>query len=140
MSGRVVLISGGARGIGRALAQAHRDRGDTVVVADREPTSPDQHVLDVRDPVAYAQLARDVVALHGSIDVFHNNAGIAVAGTQNELTTQHWDELIDVDLRGVMHGIFAVYPQMREQRHGHIVTMGSLAGVVRCPRWWPTRA
>lgn len=133
MGDRVVLISGGARGIGEALARAHRACGDTVVVADREPTSSDQFVLDVRDPAAYAQLARDVAARHGSIDIFHNNAGIAVAGTQAEVTDEHWDDLIDVDLRGLVHGIAAVYPLMREQRHGHIVNMGSLAGVVPVP-------
>lgn len=133
MGDRVVLISGGARGIGAALARAHRALGDIVVVADQDPTSPDQIVLDVRDPTAYGQVVREVVARHGTIDVFHNNAGIAVAGTQAEVTQQHWDDLIDIDLRGLVHGIAAVYPQMREQQHGHIVNMGSLAGVVPVP-------
>ena len=137
MGGQVVLISGGARGIGAALARVHRDRGDTVVVADHEPTGPDQMTLDVRDPVAYARVAQDVVARHGSIDVFHNNAGIAVAGTQAEMEPQHWDKLIDVDLRGVVHGVAAVYPLMRERQRGHIVNMGSLAGIVPVPAMVP---
>lgn len=137
MGGQVVLISGGSRGIGAALARAHRDRGDTVVVADLEPTGPDEHALDVRDREAYARLARDVVARHGRIDVFHNNAGIAVAGTQAEMTSQHWDDLIDIDLRGVVHGIDAVYPLMRRQHHGHIVVMASLAGILPVPAMVP---
>lgn len=137
MGDRVVLISGGARGIGAALARAHRALGDIVVVADQDPTSPDQIVLDVRDPTAYGQVVRDVVARHGTIDVFHNNAGIAVAGTQAEVTQQHWDDLIDIDLRGVVHGIDAVYPIMRRQGSGHIVVMGSLAGLIPVPAMVP---
>lgn len=137
MGGQVVLISGGARGIGAALARAHRGRGDTVVVADIDPTGPDQLVLDVRDRAAYARLAEDVARSHGRIDVFHNNAGIAVAGTQAEMTAQHWDDLIDIDLRGVVHGVDAVYPLMRRQRHGHIVVMGSLAGIFPVPGMVP---
>ncbi len=133
MGGQVVLVSGGARGIGEALARAHRERGDTVVVADREPTASDQLVLDVRDRDAYARLAQEVAALHGRIDVFHNNAGIAVAGTHAEMTAQHWDDLIDIDLRGVVHGVDAVYPLMRQQGSGHIVVMGSLAGIIPVP-------
>ena len=140
MAGQTVLITGGARGIGEALARAHRGRGDTVVVADLEPTGPDQHRLDVRDREAVAQLAQEVVARHGRIDVFHDNAGIAVAGTSAEMTAQHWDDLIDTDLRGVVHGIDAVYPIMRRQRSGHIVIMGSLAGIIPVPAMVPYSA
>lgn len=137
MSGDVVLVSGGARGIGAALAAAHRGRGDVVVVADHEPTAPDQRLLDVRDADAYRRLAQEVADEHGRIDVFHNNAGIAVAGTMPEMTLQHWDDLIDTDLRGVVHGIEAVYPLMRAQDSGHIVVMGSLAGILPVPAMVP---
>lgn len=140
MGDQVVLISGGSRGIGAALARAHQERGDIVVVADLRPTEPDHHVLDVRDRVAYDRLAQDVVARHGRIDVFYDNAGIAVAGTQEEMTAQHWDDLIDVDLRGVVHGVDAVYPLMRRQGHGHIVVTSSLAGLVPVPAMVPYSA
>lgn len=137
MTGRIVLISGGARGIGAALARAHRLQEDTVVVADSDPTSAEQVRLDVRNRDAYAQLAEQVAAQHGRIDVFHNNAGIAVAGAEEEMTPQHWDDLIDIDLRGVIHGIEAVYPLMRAQGRGHIVIMGSLAGIIPVPAMVP---
>src|SRR5690606_26721668 len=65
------------------------------------------------------------------------NAGIAVAGTQPEMTARHWDDLIDVDLRGVVHGIDAVYPILRRQRSGHVVVMGSLAGLLPVPAMVP---
>ncbi|GGK78823.1 SDR family oxidoreductase [Ornithinimicrobium pekingense] len=140
MAGDVVLISGGARGIGEALARAHRERGDTVVVADLHPTADDQLQLDVRDPDAFRAVAERVVAEHGRIDVFHDNAGIAVAGTMPEMTRQHWDDLIDIDLRGVVHGVDAVYPLMRAQGFGHIVVMGSLAGILPVPSMVPYSA
>lgn len=135
--GEVVLISGGARGIGAALTRAHRSRGDTVIVTDVSPNSPDQIQLDVRDRAAYGEIATHVATKHGRIDVFHDNAGIAVAGTQEEMTARHWDDLIDIDLRGAVHGIDAVYPLMRRQRHGHIVIMGSLAGIIPVPAMVP---
>lgn len=140
MSPRVVIITGGARGIGASLAEAHRRRGDTVVVADVDPVTQDQRRLDVRDREACARLVDDVVASHGRVDVFHANAGIAVAGVLDELTPQHWDDLIDTDLRGVVHGVEAVYPHLRRQGHGHIVVMGSLAGLLPVPAMVPYSA
>lgn len=140
MEPRVVLITGGARGIGASLARAHGRRGDEVVVADLDPTAPGQLRLDVRDRDASARVVEEVIATHGRIDVFHANAGIAVAGVHSELTPQHWDDLIDTDLRGVVHGVDAVYPHMRRQGHGHLVVMGSLAGVLPVPAMVPYSA
>jgi len=137
MTDQIVLVTGGSRGIGAALARAHRARGNTVVVADNEPAGPGEVHLDVRDREAFALVARGVVERYGRIDVFHNNAGIATAGTEREMSPQHWDDLIDVDLRGVVHGIQAVYPIMRAQGHGHIVNTGSLAGILPVPAMIP---
>lgn len=134
---QVVLVSGGARGIGAALARAHRARGDTVVVADLRPLHDDDRFLDVRDREAYRVLAEEVLATHGRIDVFYDNAGIAVAGVQEEMTPQHWQDQIDVNLRGVVHGVNAVYPLMCRQGHGRLVIMASLAGLLPIPAMIP---
>lgn len=134
---RVVLVSGGASGIGAALATAHVMAGDTVVVADLHPRDPSHVRLDVRDREAFAAVARAVVDRHGRIDVFYDNAGIAVAGGIEELTPEHWDSAIDVNLRGVIHGVEAVYPVMRAQGHGHIVITASLAGLIPVPLLGP---
>ena len=134
---RVVLVSGGASGIGAALATAHVMAGDTVVVADLHPRDPSHVLLDVRDREAFATVARAVVDRHGRIDVFYDNAGIAVAGSIEELTPEHWDSAIDVNLRGVIHGVEAVYPVMRAQGHGHIVITASLAGLIPVPLLGP---
>ena len=74
---------------------------------------------------------------HGRIDLFYDNAGIAVAGGIEELTPPHWDSAIDVNLRGVIHGVEAVYPVMRAQGHGHIVITASLAGLIPVPLLGP---
>jgi NAD(P)-dependent dehydrogenase (short-subunit alcohol dehydrogenase family) len=134
---RVVLISGGASGIGAALATAHVMAGDTVVVADLNPRDPSHVLLDVRDREAFARVARDVAEQHGQIDLFYDNAGIAVAGGIEELTPAHWDSAIDVNLRGMVHGVEAVYPIMRAQGHGHIVITASLAGLIPVPLLGP---
>jgi len=137
---RVVLISGGASGIGAALATAHARLGDTVVVADIHPSDPEHVHLDVTDRQAFARVARRVVDEHGRIDVFYNNAGIATGGLVEELSPEHWDRTIDVNLRGVVHGIEAVYPLMRAQRSGHIVNTASLAGLLPPPVMAPYTA
>jgi NAD(P)-dependent dehydrogenase (short-subunit alcohol dehydrogenase family) len=134
---QVVLISGGASGIGAALATAHIMAGDTVVVADLHPRDPSHVLLDVRDRQAFARVAQDVAEQHGRIDVFYDNAGIGVAGGIEELTPAHWDSAIDVNLRGMVHGVEAVYPIMRAQGHGHIVITASLAGLIPVPLLGP---
>jgi NAD(P)-dependent dehydrogenase (short-subunit alcohol dehydrogenase family) len=62
-----------------------------------------------------------------------NNAGIGVGGEASELTLAHWERVIDVNLRGVLHGVHAAYPVMIAQRSGHIVNTASLAGLVPAP-------
>ena len=96
--------------------------------------------LDVRDSRAIADLVAQVADEHGVIDLMFNNAGIAIAGRVEELTLDHWDRVIDVNLRGVVHGVHAVYPVMLRQGHGHIVNTASLAGLVPGPMLAPYAA
>jgi len=97
-------------------------------------------VLDVRDAAAVADLVSRVVAEHGSLDLMFNNAGIAIGGLVEELTLDHWDRVIDVNVRGVVHGVHAAYPVMIRQGHGHIVNTASLAGLVPGPSLAPYAA
>src|SRR3954449_3957247 len=132
MTPRIAIVTGGASGIGRAIATALAMRGDTVIVADLDgggaekvaprrssPPTARPAVLDVTDAEAVAALYRAVREEHGRLDLVFNNAGIAVGGRTDELTLDHWNRTLDVNLRGVIHGVHAAYPILLEQGHGH---------------------
>ncbi|HWF80905.1 MAG TPA: SDR family oxidoreductase, partial [Streptosporangiaceae bacterium] len=143
MSGRVAIVTGGGSGIGAALVRAMAARGATIVIADIDEaaaksvaadlTGVTTVTLDVRDADAVADVVSQVVAIHGQLDYMFNNAGIAVGGMVEELTLDHWNRVIDVNLRGVIHGVHAAYPVMLAQGHGHIVNTASLAGLIAGP-------
>lgn len=150
MTGQVAIVTGGGSGIGAALVRAMVARGATVVIADvdelaakavaAELTGVISVTLDVRDAAAVADLVNLVAAVHGKLDFMFNNAGIGVGGVAEELTLEHWDRVIDVNLRGVIHGVHAAYPVMLAQRSGHIVNTASLAGLVPGPMLAPYAA
>ncbi len=150
MSARVAVVTGGASGIGRAIATALVLRGDVVTVADldkagavrvadrlSEHGTAEAAELDVTDPEAVAALFREAAERHGRLDLVFNNAGIAVGGRTDELTLDHWNKTLDVNLRGVIHGVHAAYPIMVAQGHGHILNTASLAGLVPAPMMLP---
>jgi NAD(P)-dependent dehydrogenase (short-subunit alcohol dehydrogenase family) len=147
---RIAVITGGASGIGRAIATALVLRGDTVVVADldekgaekvaarlSERGTAEAAALDVTDAGRVAALYRDIADRHGRLDLVFNNAGIAVGGRTDELTLDHWNKTLDVNLRGVIHGVHAAYPILLAQGHGHILNTASLAGLVPAPLMLP---
>lgn len=136
----VAIVTGGGSGIGEALCRALAARGDTVVVADIDGASAERVAgeigaratatkVDVRDAAAVQSVVDETVEKHGRLDIIVNNAGIAVGGDALELTLAHWDRIIDINLRGVIHGIQAAYPVMARQRSGHIVNTASMAGL-----------
>lgn len=145
---RIAIVTGAASGIGQALADALVARGDTVVVADvdkdgaertagnlseRGPGAAAAAVVDVRNADAVQALVDQTRDRHGRLDLMVNNAGIGVGGEVRELLLAHWDRVIDVNLRGVVHGVHAAYPVMIEQGSGHIVNTASLAGLLPTP-------
>jgi NAD(P)-dependent dehydrogenase (short-subunit alcohol dehydrogenase family) len=149
-AGRVAIVTGGASGIGAALVRALAVRGATIVIADVDEAGAKSvaedvnagaaggeavstAVLDVRDADAVADLVAQVAAERGGLDLMFNNAGIAVGGQVEEMTLEHWNRVIDVNFRGVVHGVHAAYPVMLGQGHGHIVNTASLAGLVPGP-------
>lgn len=149
-AGRSVIVTGGASGIGRALGAALAGRGAHVVLADVDgdraaslaeelaSTASTQGsvrgvALDVRQRAAVAALVDEVADRHGGLDLMVNNAGIALGGRSHQIPPEHWDRIIDVNLRGVVHGVEAAYPRMVSQRHGHIVNVASMAGLAPTP-------
>jgi NAD(P)-dependent dehydrogenase (short-subunit alcohol dehydrogenase family) len=142
LTDQVAVVTGGASGIGLALARAFAREGCRVVIADIEEsalakaaaTLPDG-VLTVRTDVSKVE---DVVALadatlerFGRVDIVCNNAGISTFNTIENQTLQDWRWVLDVDLWGVIHGVHTFLPIMRKQgTPAHIVNTSSVAGLL----------
>jgi NADP-dependent 3-hydroxy acid dehydrogenase YdfG len=147
VSGKVALVTGGASGIGAALATRLANNGAEVWIADREVGPAEElaqrlnssgrraHAieLDVRSYPAFECAVAEAVQQAGRIDYLFNNAGIAIAKEIDSYTLDDWNNILDVNLRGVVHGIQAVYPIMIRQHSGHIVNTASLAGLCATP-------
>lgn len=146
--GASAIVTGAGSGIGLALSRALIARGahvwltdinETAVTAAAEKLGPAAHpaALDVRDSAAVQALVRRVVAGHNGLDFLFNNAGIGISGEMHRLSIEHFDRIIDVNLRGVLNGIAAAYPLMVKQGHGHIVNTASGAGLLPMPLMTP---
>ena len=146
-SGKQALVTGAGSGIGAALSRALVAAGADVVCTDIDadaaertahvPTGPGTATsgrLDVTDAAAVQAAVDDVVSRTGRLDLMLNNAGIVWGGDTELLTLDQWDTIIDVNIRGVVHGIAAAYPVMIRQGHGHIVNTASMAGLVPAGR------
>jgi len=147
MSGKIAFVTGGASGIGAALTTKLVDGGVEVWIADRQ-IGPAQELaqrlnsgggkahaieLDVRSYPSFERAVAEAVQRSGRIDYLFNNAGIGIGGEIDSYTLDDWNDVFDVNLRGVVHGIQAVYPIMIRQRSGHIVNTASMAGLVAVP-------
>ena len=143
LNGKQAIVTGAGSGIGAALAKALTAAGADVLCTDVDgdaakatadastgPGTPTAAQLDVTDPEAVQAAVDDVVARAGRLDLMFNNAGIVWGGDTELLTLDHWNAIIDVNIRGVVHGVAAAYPVMIRQGHGHIVNTASLAGLV----------
>lgn len=140
-AGKVALITGGASGIGAALGRELGRQGAIVVLADRQLSLAEAVArdvgrgaraveLDVRDLHAFQALAQGMRDEHGRIDLLFNNAGIGVGGEASTFDAADWDDVMDVNVRGVTNGIVAVYPAMIARGSGHVVNTASMAGLV----------
>jgi NAD(P)-dependent dehydrogenase (short-subunit alcohol dehydrogenase family) len=149
--GRTALVTGAASGIGRAIAEALAARGASVVLADVDGSSAEKAaaeiaertggvtaaLLDVTDPDAFTAVVDRIVGERGQLDLLVNNAGTAVGGEVQDLSIEHWDRVLDVNLKGTVNGVLAVYPGMVDRREGHIVNVASLAGFAPTPLLTP---
>jgi NADP-dependent 3-hydroxy acid dehydrogenase YdfG len=147
VSGKIAIVTGGASGIGAALTTKLVDGGAEVWIADRQIGAAQElaqrlngggakaHAieLDVRDYPSFEGAVAEAVQQSGRIDYLFNNAGIAVGGEIDSYTLDDWNDVFEVNLRGVVHGIQAVYPVMIRQHSGHIVNTASMAGLVATP-------
>ena len=144
LDGQVVLVTGASKGIGWDLAKAMAHAGASVAVAAQDQESLERLAdeirsdggaalaveLDVRDVEQISTVFEDVRRRLGSLDVLVNNAGLGANHPAEDITESDWDEMMDVNLRGLFFACQAAGRIMLEQGQGRIINMSSQAGVV----------
>ncbi len=143
LTGKVVLITGGGTGIGKAIAQAFADAGAQVIITGRREAKLREVVDALGDRAPIRARAADVADLAqvqalvqwisdevGPIDILINNAGMNVLARRiHQLQPADWARMIEVNTTGVFNTIYTVLPQMRERKDGLLLTISSIAGV-----------
>jgi NAD(P)-dependent dehydrogenase (short-subunit alcohol dehydrogenase family) len=152
LAGRISVVTGANRGIGRALAGALAEAGSDVVLLVRdaaaaEPVTAelrdagvraDAVVADVTHPAEVSAAVEEIVQTYGRIDVLVNNAGFCVHRAALEVTPEEWRSVMDVNVDGVWNCAQAFGRQMVSQSSGSIVNIGSISGqIVNRPQWQP---
>ena len=142
LNGAVIAITGGARGIGLATAKALTAAGARVSIGDVDLELAQQEAkkhglhaarLDVRDPASFTEFLASTEAALGPLDVLVNNAGIMPMGGFLDESAALSDAQIDINFRGVIHGMRAALPGMLGRGRGHILNVASLAGRFSIP-------
>ena len=142
IKGKVVVITGASSGLGEATARLLSSQGASVVLAarraDRIAALAKQLeddggkalavTTDVTDRQQVKQLVDKTVEAFGKVDVMLNNAGLMPLAPLEELKTDEWDQMIDVNLKGVLNGIAAALPHMKAQKSGHFINVSSVYG------------
>lgn len=142
VNSKVVIITGASSGLGEATARRLADRGAKLMLAARREDRLESlaselkakgaevswQVTDVTDRKQLESLAEAASKTFGRIDVLINNAGLMPLAPLDALKVDEWEQMIDVNIKGVLYGIAAVLPTMREQHSGHVINLSSVAG------------
>ncbi|OBF31964.1 short-chain dehydrogenase [Mycolicibacterium peregrinum] len=141
--GAVVIITGGARGIGAKTAELFSARGATVWIGDVDADVAATTAagipgcraayLDVTQPSSWEGFVSDVIRESGRVDILVNNAGVMPLGAFDAEPESTTDLILDVNVRGVLNGMRAVVPSMVARGRGHVVNVASMAGMIPIP-------
>ncbi|MFW5951502.1 MAG: SDR family oxidoreductase [Gemmatimonadota bacterium] len=139
LDGRVAAVTGGTKGIGRAIAEALLDSGGSVVIGARTAAEVERSaaelgerargvVCDVQDPEACRRLVDAAVDAFGGLDILVNNAGVGIYKPVEELSVDEWNRTLHTNLDGIFYCTRAALPRIKERGGGWIINIGSLAG------------
>lgn len=155
LDGRVALVTGGARGLGRIIAETLAEAGAAVALTARNGESAAKAAAeistqfgartlglaaDVVKAVDVEKAVADTVATFGPVDVLVNNAGINIRGPIETLGEEDWDAVIDTNLKGAWLGCRAVVPSMKQRRWGRILNLSSMMASISMPDRTPYSA
>lgn len=145
LDGKVAIVTGGAMGLGQAMATALAQAGADIVIADiqedvaqatattireKEGVQATSLKVDVTNPDDVQKMVDDVVDEFGKIDILINNAGMTINAKAEEMTYEQWNKVINLNLNGVFLVAQAVGRQMIKQGHGNIINTSSMSGLI----------
>ncbi len=148
LDGKVALITGGARGLGKTMAMALGEAGADIALAGRSREACEEaareiaqatgrtvraFAADVAAAADVTRLAAEATAAYGSIDILVNNAGTNIRGKIAELSEQDWDTVVDTNLKGPFLCSRAIGPQMVARGWGRVINLGSILSVIALP-------
>ena len=147
IKGKVVAVTGASSGMGKAIAIELAKNGAKVVLGARRTEQLQQLVeeikskgdeatfaqIDVKNKADLVRLVNTAVEQYGKLDVIINNAGISQLSRIDELDIDGWEEMIDINLKGVLYGMAAAIPVFKQQQSGHIVNIISTSGIKIVP-------
>ena len=142
IEGKVVVITGASSGLGQSTARLLAASGAKVVLGARRKDRIDALVkeitakggnaigfaTDVTKRRDFEALVKGALDKHGRVDVLVNNAGIASIAPLEALKVEEWDQMIDVNIKGLLYGVAAALPIMQKQKQGHIINIASVVG------------
>jgi NADP-dependent 3-hydroxy acid dehydrogenase YdfG len=142
IEGKVVVITGASSGLGQSTARLLAASGAKVVLGARRKDRIDALVkeitakggnaigfaTDVTKRRDFEALVKGALDKHGRVDVLVNNAGIASIAPMEALKVEEWDQMIDVNIKGLLYGVAAALPIMQKQKQGHIINIASVVG------------
>jgi NAD(P)-dependent dehydrogenase (short-subunit alcohol dehydrogenase family) len=151
LKGKRILITGGANGIGRSMAEYFAKDGAMLILSDMDAAGLEKTAEELRAAGAQVHtykidiskkdqvdaMAADVIARFGGLDILINNAGIGHNGELVETPIPTWEKLMAVDFWGTLYHVYAFLPHMIRAKSGHIVTVSSGQAYFRMPTWGP---
>ena len=131
LKGKVAIVTGGSMGIGKGIADALARHGAVVAICCRKQVKSKHYCVecDVSNFKQVQDFVGKTVKKYGRVDILVNNAGVYPFTSLKDMTEQQWDQVMDINLKGVFNCTKAVLPFMTRQKHGKIVSIASIAGV-----------